>query len=173
MKKTKTRTAAELALIDIQTFEMVLDGEFFVADADKTRQEFRYADVWAERLERRGFVLFENAKGIISVTRNAKLYTPTPAGLEWWYRVRIEAANEPPNAANLLREFEGKGIGAIVNLYVFPGNADFIVALRDGLLEMVSHHAAEFCSYETLTVKQTAAGMAFFDSIPRLELECA
>jgi len=83
--------------------------------------------------------------------------------------------NEPYTIADMAPQIEGKGIGCNIDFFVrfYP---TIWAAMRDGLLTFVAHRdysGAPHNNEEYVTAALTKEGMAYFDSLPRLELECA
>lgn len=112
-------------------------------------------------------------------------FRATVAGIEWWAReyvakeelecpVAIEFLNRRRSEDHWMR-WDGKGIGAELKFSGYTG--DFYPALKGvsaGYFDFVSlYYYAYDGNGPILTVRLTAAGMAYFDSLPRLELECA
>lgn len=112
-------------------------------------------------------------------------FKATPAGIKWWIDQRVAGAQESHatspkwfniDPAILIEQVTGKGIGSHITFYCgsMYGSAVF-VALRDRLFDFVSHrnYYPTGSMEEYVTVSLTRKGMAFFDAIPQLELECA
>ena len=105
-------------------------------------------------------------------------YKPTAAGLKWWFEQRAaEVKDVDAIQSHYVREMiEGKGIGAELEFCTERYHSAAFIGLRDGLFEFIRHrdywpmrHSFE----EYVTVRLTPKGYRYFDSLPRLELECA
>ena len=105
-------------------------------------------------------------------------YKPTAAGLKWWFEQRAaEVKDVDAIQSHYVREMiEGKGIGAELEFCTERYYSAAFIGLRDGLFEFIRHrdywpmrHSFE----EYVIVRLTPKGYRYFDSLPRLELECA
>lgn len=107
----------------------------------------------------------------------------TTVGMGWWLGQYTKDVLDRGAAYGKLVEWhrgqepqlEGKGVGASLR-YLFAWDLAPIVmaGIEDGYFEFESfyHYVYDWWS-KSLTVRLTAKGMRYFDSMPRLLLECA
>lgn len=106
----------------------------------------------------------------------------TEAGLQWWYRERGGNSDDVPLILgyNLEPVTDGKGIGAELCFARWgTGGPDakrmelVFRAIALGYFELVSRYSYRWTCEESVRVRLTKKGMEYFDSVPRLQLECA
>jgi len=113
-------------------------------------------------------------------------FAVTPEGMNWWAIERVKGVEEStgqPININVFAEWrgerppiiDGKGIGSPfwVFLYDVPTAAKCI---RDGYFSFHEYYWGNPRAWHTsdaLRVSLTRKGMEYFDSVPRLVLECA
>ena len=100
---------------------------------------------------------------------NYHKFRVTPAGMAWWLSEDTKNLDrKTAYEAFVGNTFCGKGIGA----EMWFGNSPVIkAAIEDGYFEFVSFsfHPRDLVMMEgTITVKLTAKGLTYFDSLPRL-----
>jgi len=104
-------------------------------------------------------------------------YEVTPTGVLWWANDRAKAEPSPIESLAYPRYdgcvlLDGKGIGAEITYRWYKDIAAAQAAIVAGYFELVQYYMYLY-SERWITVRLTAAGMRFFDSLPRLKLECA
>lgn len=92
-------------------------------------------------------------------------------------RAKHVCIDDPDIVANMIEETTGKGVGSSILFYAPSYYRNWVFhALLQGYFDLVEHRdysGAPGAMEERLTVSLTAKGMAYFDSLPRLTLECA
>jgi hypothetical protein len=109
-------------------------------------------------------------------------FSVTQNGLKWWYEQYASDIDRNVGYAKLIEaredwqgRLDGRGIGAEIRYRFYYGDGAVALAgIEDGYFEFVSFYTYSREQMEkTVTVRLTEAGMKFFDSLPRLTLECA
>lgn len=145
---------------------------------------YQYDDRNVTPLLKAGYVTLKEVKD------NQYYYQPTEAGIKWWIGVRYKYALESvaelkrcrlephygTDPSALFEKFDGKGIGCQVEILTYHHNAAIFSGLKEGYFDFVHHRDYCGCPHameEYVTVALTAKGMAYFDALPKLVLECA
>ena len=110
----------------------------------------------------------------------------TPKGVKWWIKQHTRKLSPEARESaykklildsrpEWLGRLEGKGIGAEIRYgFEFGDELAAMAGIADGYFEFVDYTTYCHRSVETfITVRLTPEGMRFFDSLPRLQLECA
>lgn len=105
-------------------------------------------------------------------------FKTTPAGMKWWLSEMTSEIKDRQSEYIRLRDsgqcnLEGVGIGAECQFDLYYGNRIVMAGIQDGYFEFVSFYYYERGFNRNITVRLTECGLKFFDSLPRLQLECA
>lgn len=111
-------------------------------------------------------------------------FAVTPEGIGWWIKERISEDDREGRIISIallaqprrngVAPVEGWGIGSELTFSWEPEISAAFKALREGYFEYVYYSPGyHWRMTQTLTVRLTKSGMAFFDAVPRLQLECA
>lgn len=169
-------------------FEVAIDGGL-ISDETFKADKTDFPIGWFSGLVDRGFLKLDSSHPSWPAEDQPKFgkrkqfnyykLTATEAGLQWWYRERGGSGEMPLILGYDLEPItDGKGIGAELQFsrygidfgdrlkYAFRG-------LALGYFEFVSRYSYRWAGEESMRVRLTKAGMEYFDSVPRLQLECA
>jgi hypothetical protein len=173
-------------------FELILRGSGLFTDSSDWR-DLKYAHHvdWLKPLLESGAIEHDGSEPAWLDTEHKTRrpfsyhkYRTTEKGIPWWATERVRQAEErePIDIAILTRPhgdsdpvIDGKGIGSTMRFWWWPHAAAALKGIRDGYfkLEYYDWGHPSMKMYDDITVSLTRKGMEYFDSIPRLVLECA
>lgn len=154
--------------LNIYTFERAMQ-EWFAPASTKQGRKCSYWSGHAKPLVKAGYLIPD--REIQHPEWTEIWFKPTPAGIRWWIDERLALLSGPIEAEPLASDFEGKGIGYRMTFSLMYGHQGAIFrALRDGLLEFVSHSDYSRIPHgcdESITVELNKTGYDFFGALPR------
>ncbi len=184
MSKSERETLAKWTPAEL--FEVAIDGGSLISDETFKVNKSGFPIGWFSDLIDRGFLKHDGSKPSwppedqpkFGKRKQFKYYTlsATDAGIQWWYGERGGTGEMP-----LILDYDGqpitdgKGIGAELCFHRDYSNrlASAFRGLALGYFEFVSRYSYRWRGEESIRVRLTKSGMEYFDSVPRLQLECA